>query len=150
MPSPDLSRRVKDNLLHAIRSSIGSEMFQHIYVVDKAGKEFDATDGGDKSCAYHTSGVLALVGLIDRPHATVATTLDKIAEAGWTETKKPVPGSVVLWPGVDGLLEHTGFYLDDETYVSNSSYEKIPALHTKALKDGRNPIKYFVHPELLK
>lgn len=148
MPNPDLTRRTKDNLLHAIKASVGSTMFQHIYVADKGGNEFDATDGGDKSCAYHTSGVLALVGLIDRPHATVQTTLDKMAEAGWSETQKPVAGCVVLWPAGSGLLEHTGFYLDDQTYVSNSSYEKVPAQHGKALKDGRQPVKYFTHPKL--
>lgn len=125
-------------------------MFQHIYVVDINGKQFDATDSGDKSCAYHTSGVLALVDLIDRPHATVATTLEKMGEAGWVENKDLTAGCVVLWPGDNGTLEHTGFYLGDDKYVSNSSYEKVPVLHGNALKDGRKPSKYFTHPQLLK
>lgn len=150
MPDPDLTRRTKDNLLHIINASVGSEMFQHIYVKDKSGKEFDATDGGDMSCAYHTSGVLGLVGLIDRPHATVKTTLEKMAENGWTETDRPIPGCVVQWPEGTGQLEHTGFYLDDQTYVSNSSYDRVPVQHGSMLKDGRQPTRYFTHPELLK
>lgn len=148
MPNPNLTRITKDNLLHLIEASVGSKMFQHIYVTDVDGKEFDATDGGDKSCAYHTSGVLALVNLIDSPHATVATTLEKMTEAGWVECSDVVPGCVVLWPERNGGLEHTGFYLEDDKYVSNSSYKKVPALHGKALKDGREPINYYSHPEL--
>jgi hypothetical protein len=150
MPNPDLTRQTKKNLISIINASVGSDIFRHIFVKHKDGHEFDATDDGDKSCAYHTSGVLALVGLIDRPHATVATTLEKMAEAGWTETKDPVPGAVVLWPENNEEVQHTGFYLNNEAYVSNSSYEKRPAAHGKSLKDGREPIKYFSHPELLK
>lgn len=150
MSNPDLTRKAKDNLLHIISASIGSKMFQHIYVVDKDGKEFDATDGGDKSCAYHTSGVLAMVGLIDRPHATVATTLEKMQEAGWREANKLTPGCVVLWPPGEGMLKHTGFFLNNTTYVSNSSHDKVPIKHGPKLRDGREPAKYFIHPALLK
>ncbi len=148
VPTKDLTRRTKDNLIHVIEASVGSKMFQHIYVTDKVGREFDATDGGDKSCAYHTSGVLSLVGMIDRPHATVQTTLQKMEEAGWTETNAPTPGCVVLWPAGSGALEHTGFYLGDDKYVSNSSYEKVPVQHGKTMKDGRDPVKFFTHPAL--
>ncbi len=148
MPNPDLTRETKKNLIHIIEASVGSKMFQHIYVTDKDSKEFDATNDGDKSCAYHTSGVLTLVGMIDRPHATVTTTLTKMAEAGWVESKEPILGCVVLWPEGNCGLEHTGFYLGEDKYVSNSSYEKVPALHSKALKDGREPVGYFTHREL--
>jgi hypothetical protein len=150
MPNQDLTRKTKDNLLFIIKTSAGSDMFRHIFVKHSDGREFDATDDGDKSCAYHTSGVLALVGLIDNPHATVETTLKHMQEAGWYEAKKPIAGAVVLWPGGKNQLSHSGFYLDELTFVSNSSHQKQPVIHGKSLKDGRLPSKYYIHPELLK
>ena len=150
MTNKYLTRITKDNLVSIIKASVGSDMFRHIYVKNNDGKQFDATDDGDKSCAYHTSGVLSLVGLIDSPHATVDTTLKHMELAGWRETKTPTPGAVVLWPGGKNQLSHTGFYIDKETYVSNSSHQKRPAIHGRKLKDGLLPIKYYIHSELLK
>jgi hypothetical protein len=150
MADQDLRRKTKDNLLFIIKASVGSDIFRHIYVKHSGGREFDATDDGDKSCAYHTSGVLSLVGLIDKPHATVETALKHMQQAGWYEAKKPIAGAVVVWPGGKNQLSHSGFYLDDSSYVSNSSNQKQPVVHGKSLKDGRLPTKYYVHPELLK
>ena len=150
MPNLDLTRLTKNNLLHIIKASVGSDMFKHIYVKDRNSRQFDAAENGNKSCAYHTSGVLALVGLIDKPHATVGTVLKAMRQAGWTEVEKPVPGAIVLWRGTENQISHSGFYLKKDSYVSNSSEQGHPISHGSILSDGRAPSKYYVHPELLK
>ena len=148
MPDPNLTRLTKKNLLHIIKSSVNTDIFRHTYVKHIDGHEFDALADGDKACAYHTSGILALVDLIDRPHATVDTTIAKMIEAGWTETDKPKPGSVVLWPAEGDKLSHTGFYIDESTYVSNSSEKRQPIIHGRNMTDGREPIKFYTHDKL--
>ncbi len=148
MPDPNIQRVTQKNLIHIIKSSVGSDIFRHTYVRHIDGHEFDALEDGDKSCAFHTSGVLSLVDLIDRPHATVETTIAKMLEAGWQETKDPIAGCVVFWPVDDQHLSHTGFYIDDNTYISNSSDEKQPIVHGRQMKDGRQPSKFYMHPLL--
>lgn len=148
MPDPNLTRLTQKNLVHIINASVGSDMFRHTFVKHIDGHEFDALADGDKACAFHTSGVLALVGLLDGPHATVDTTIKKMLEAGWTETNQPIAGSVVLWPAEGDNVAHTGFFIDTETYVSNSSEQKRPVVHSKQMSDGREPVKYFTHPSL--
>jgi hypothetical protein len=149
MPDVNLTQLTKKNLLYALEAAIGSELFKHIYVRHADGHEFDALDGGDLSCAYFVSGILALMSLIDRPHATVETTLQCLQEAGWQQSEKPVPGSVVLWPKDNTEHAHIGFYVDDATCVSNSSVDRRPAKHGRTLQDGREPSAYYVHATLL-
>jgi hypothetical protein len=92
---------------------------------------------------------LALHGLIDRPHATVQTTLQQLAEAGWQPAQAPIPGAVVLWPADQRGHEHIGFYLDAQTYMSNASSQRQPTLHSAQLTDGRRPTGYYIHPALV-
>jgi hypothetical protein len=148
MPSPDLQRLVLRNLLTSIRSAVGTELFRHLYVRDKqTGREFDALDDGDNACAYVVSGILVLHGLIDRAHATVATTLKAMTDSGWYKVTEPLPGAIAYWP--DDHDAHIGFYVGEGVYMSNSSKERVPILHDKTLYDGREPEAYFIHPELL-
>ena len=145
MPDPNLIHLSKKNYLTAIEGVVGSNLFKHIYVVDKRDmRELDAVKDGADACAYVVSGVLALHRLIDEPHATVATTLKKMLEAGWHETKKPVWGDIVRWPTHNGY-EHIGFYIDRQTAVSNSTFQKVPVKHHLKMGDGRMPIAYYTH-----
>jgi hypothetical protein len=145
MPDPNLTKLFSKNLLYTIRTAVGSDLFRHIYVRDKDGKEFDALDDGQLACAYAVSGILSLHGLIDRPHATVATTVQKMLESGWYQVEKPLPGDVVRWPaGADGHA-HLGFYGESGNYFSNSDAERRPVLHKMTLRDGRVPDAYYTH-----
>jgi hypothetical protein len=145
MPDPNLIHLRKKNYLTAIEGVVGSNLFRHIYVVDKAdGREFDAVKDGEDACSYMLTGVLALHGLIDGPHATVATTLEKMREAGWHETKDPVWGDIVQWPAHNGHM-HIGFYVDRQTAVSNSTFQKVPIKHHLKMGDGRMPMAYYTH-----
>ncbi|HSE61096.1 MAG TPA: hypothetical protein VLA88_02260 [Candidatus Saccharimonadales bacterium] len=148
MPDPNLIRQRRKNYRTAIEGVVGTNLFRHIYVVDKRdGREFDALEDGQGACAYVVSGVLALHGLIDRPHATVQTTVEKLLEAGWRETKKPVWGDIVHWPAHNDHM-HIGFYIDRQTVVSNSVLQRTPIKHHPKLHDGRLPVAYYTHDML--
>lgn len=141
-------RQRRKNYRTAIEGVVGSRLFQHMYVVDKRdGREFDALEDGSGACAYVVSGVLALHGLIDSPHATVATTVKKMLESGWRETKEPVWGDIVHWPAHNDHM-HIGFYVDPQTVVSNSSLQHMPIKHHLKMGDGRMPIAYYTHDVL--
>lgn len=148
MPDQNLERLVNKNLLYTIHAAVGSELFKHIYVRDKRdGREFDALDDGSGACAYTVSGILALHGLIDHPHATVATTIKHMQEAGWVLTTKPKPGDVVQWPA-HGDHMHMAFYVGDDMAIGNSTSQRKTAKYPLMLPDGRKPIAYFTHPSL--
>ena len=139
-----------------IEASIGSPLFRHLYASpgDTPGNAADitdvtdvtdVTDDGELSCAVHVSSVLSLVGLIDAPHATVATTVTALQKAGWQKTMQPTMGAIVVWPaGADGHA-HIGFYLSDDEVVSNSTVQRVPVRHGLTMSDGRAPDYFLTH-----
>lgn len=147
MPDSKLTRLVLKNFLASAEGMTNSGMFRHLYVKNETGEESDVLQDGTLSCAYVVSSLLTLYGLLDRPHATVATTLEKMTEAGWTVSSMPRPGAVAYWPEYNGN-EHIGIVLDSETYVSNSSDTHTPVKHGPILKNGVKVAKYYVHPTL--
>ncbi len=127
----------------------GSQLFKHLMVEDGSGVKFDAAKEGEISCALVVSSLLSLVNLIDAPHATVSTTLSRMAEVGWRRTDSALlGGEVVVWPPNARGHMHIGFYLGEGRYVSNSESEGYPVEHGPALKDGRLPIEFYSHPQL--
>jgi hypothetical protein len=148
MPDSNIEKLSRKNLLYAIKAVVGSRLFRHLYIRNIAtGEELDAVQDGQLSCALMVSSLLALQGLIDRPHATVATTLAKIKDAGWYTIDQPRPGAIVVWPPRDGH-EHIGFVLDENSCVSNSDQERVPIEHPPKMYDGREPIAYYWHKAL--
>lgn len=135
------------NYLRLIEKSVGSEMFQSLYVILDDKTEVDVASGGELSCAIHTSSVLTLAGLIDKPHATVSITIKSMLEAGWVKADKPAKGAVIHWSKSRDGHEHLGFWLDTQKVVSNSEIDKMPILHRERMFDGREPLEYFVFPE---
>jgi hypothetical protein len=145
MPDPHIIRLAKKNYLYAIEAVVGSNLFKHMYVRDtRTNDEFDAMTDGDKACAYMVSSVLALHGLIDHPHATVPTTIDKMVAAGWRKTDSPRWGDVIIWPSRDGHM-HIGFYINEHVCVSNSSQLRVPIKHALQMQDGRQPAEYYTN-----
>lgn len=148
MPDNNLIKLIKKTLISALRESVGTKMFQHVYVRRKdTGKELDTMSDGEYSCAFYVSGVLAMVGLIDHAHSVVQTTVARMKEAGWVEIEQAKPGAVVVWPELDGH-EHMGFALDDGTFISNSWSKRTPQIHDAKLPDGREPVAYYWHKVL--
>jgi hypothetical protein len=142
MPSNKLTRNVSKNYQSFIAALPGTEMWRHLYVEDQNGKEFDATEDGEKSCAYMVSSVLCIFQLIDKPHATVKTTLEHMIESGWQKIDRPVKGAIVHWD------EHLGFYLADDFVISNSSSAKSVVRHGLVWEDGQEPLDFYINTHL--
>lgn len=138
------------NYLRLIEKSVGSEMFQSLYVTLDDGTELDVTRCGELSCAIHTSSILALAGLIDKPHATVSTTIKSMLENGWVKVDESLPGAVIHWLESHDGHEHLGFWLDERKVISNSQNDKVPIRHSEKMSDGRVPMAFFVYPDLYK
>ena len=148
MPDNNIQRLIHKNLMYSVHTVVGSELFKHIYVRDtKDGREFDALDDGEAACAYVVSGVLALHGLIDHPHATVTKTIDRMLQAGWLKTDAPQPGDVVQWAAHNDNM-HMAFMVEDGVCIGNSTSQRVPMRYGTILPDGREPIAYFTHPSL--
>jgi hypothetical protein len=143
-----LQRLIHKNLIYTVRTIVDSELFKHIYVRDtRDGREFDAMDDGIGACAYTVSGVLALHGLIDHPHATVAKTIARMQDAGWVKTNTPKPGDVVQWAALNDNM-HMAFFIGDDQVIGNSTQNRVPKQYALTLPDGRKPIAYYTHPSL--
>lgn len=148
MPDNNLIRQVFKNYMYSVRASVGSELFRHVYVINKHTQlEQDTLQDGKLACAYFVSCILTLHGLIDKPHSTVRTTLEKMKEAGWTKAKEPVPGAIVYWPSQEEH-GHLGFYLGAGECMSNSTSKHVPVQHGLTLSDGREPSAFYVHNAL--
>lgn len=145
MPNSNFIHQRRKNYLSMVSALPNTEMFKHMYVFDKqTKKQLDTLENGRLSCAYVVSCVLALHGFIDRPHATVQTTIQKMLEAGWHETNNPLPGSIVRWPSKEEH-GHIGFYISSEMCISNSAEQGVPVTHALALSDGRVPELFYTH-----
>ena len=148
MPDKNLERLLHKNLMYTIHAAIGTELFKHVYVRDiRDGHEFDAMDDGSGACAYTVSGILALHGMIDHPHATVATTVKRMLEAGWVKTDAPQPGDVVQWAALNDHM-HMAFFVGDGKVIGNSTADRKVGEYGLTLPDGREPIAFYTHPSL--
>jgi hypothetical protein len=133
------------NYLATINALPDSQLFRHLYAVDEDGKEQDIADDGNLSCAYVVSTVVHVFGWIDRPHATVKSTVTALEKSGWRETKAPRPGDIVYWPLGETENEHIGFCIDDKTAISNNCQAHAPKKHDMILEDGRQPTKFLTY-----
>lgn len=143
MPSSNFIRIVPKNYHSFISALPGSNMWRHLYVSDQEGNEIDATEDGNKSCAYMVSSVLCIFQLIDKPHATVKTTIEHMELSGWQKIEEPIKGAVVHWD------EHLGFYLAGDFVVSNNSQVGYIARHGLIMDDGRKPIDFYIHKDII-
>lgn len=128
--------------LSVVRGSVDSAMFRHIYAsVD--GIETDVTHDAMFSCAFFVSSILKMFDLVERMHATVASTIVDLEKKGWHTIPEPRIGAVLLWEkeqANDGSLhKHLGFYVGDQQAISNASSKKSPQQHhwTYSESDGK-------------
>ncbi len=125
--SDKLQRLYFKTYLKVIKNSIGTQMFRNFYVEGKDGKEFDALDDGENSCAFFTSSILVIFAKIKAIHGTVANTEKDILGSGWIQVDEPKPGDILVWEAQefpDGKHEHIGFYVGNDRAISTSSAEK--------------------------
>lgn len=124
---PSMEQALFDTYISVIQSSVGSKMFQHLYMtVD--GKKRDILRGGELSCAFFVSSILLMFALIGERHATVAGTVAAIEKYGWKKIKRPKVGAILVWEEKKEH-KHIGFYIGDNKAISNSPTKKVPASH---------------------
>lgn len=139
----ELARLTYKNYMTTITALPGSQLFRHLYVIDQNGQEFDAARDGEVSCAIVVSSIVLLFGWIDCPHATVQSTIAALLRHGWSETKEPKPGDVILWSASGAENAHVGFYVDENCAISNIAMERVPGKHKLMMSDGRMPATYY-------
>src|SRR5688572_5060682 len=121
-----MSIDVNSSYLAAIRDSVGSRMFRHLYAIDEEGNRKEILQNGRLGCAYYVTFILYHFQLVKSPHATVVSTVKDMEEHGWTTVDEPQEGDVLVWgPSVEHvegeMHEHVGFYIGDERAISNQS-----------------------------
>lgn len=138
----------KATYLAMINKLPGTELFQTLYVTNEQGQIIDVSENGRLSCALVVSRLLTIFQLIDRPHATVGSTIKAIEKMGWTKSDSPVVGGLVVWPPLDGHA-HIGFCIGDGGCISNNADLGVPSIHQLTMKDGRKPEFFLTHSDFL-
>ncbi|MBU2613122.1 hypothetical protein KJ925_01505 [Patescibacteria group bacterium] len=117
-----------DSYLAAIRGSVGSKMFRHLFA-SVGGKKQDIAKDGALSCGIFVSRVLVMFGLVKETHATVEGTLKDMEASGWKTIRTPRVGAVVVWEPV-GAHRHIGFVVGKGRAISNSTVKHVPVEHS--------------------
>jgi hypothetical protein len=140
-----------ETYLAVIKNSPGSQMFRNLYA--KVGDEKkDIVENGNLSCAFFTSSLLLMFGLIKSPHATVEGTVKDLLVFGWQPTEENKPGCVLVWEKIDqgGTQphKHIGFYIDNNEAISNDSKSGMIQKHHYEF-DGQRKVELKLwHPKL--
>lgn len=142
-----------------ISNSVGANLFRNLYFrID--GKSIDVLEDGDLSCAMYVSTILHTFGLVKELHTTVKGTIEDILESGWYTISESRKGALIHWgfkkkdDGTQGKHHHVGFYIDEETAISNSSNSRVVAKHHPTygtLPSGeakRDILAYYWHDTL--
>jgi len=125
---------IKKTYLKMIENSVGSRMFQHLYIKDKEkNKSINVVQSGQLSCAFFVSYILYFFDLIKSPHATVKSTEKDMRDSGWKEINKPKKGAVIVWEKIkyDSGKKHShlGFYMGYNQAISNNFKKRVPHKH---------------------
>jgi len=135
MPDKNIEKLQYETYLKMIKNSIGTKLFNSLIVKFKnSGKIQDVCENGRKSCATFVSSILYLNNYIDRPHATIETTREKMIEAGWKKVLKNNLkfGDVVIWEKMKigrDTNKHIGFVLNKKQAVSTDWKKKKVVKH---------------------
>lgn len=142
-----------------IQNSVGARIYKNLYFRIN-GDVIDVLEDGDLSCAMFVSTLLHTFGLIKELHTTVNGTIEDLLQNGWTNIDEPRKGAVVLWgfkkkdDGTQGKHRHVGFYIDEQTCISNDSDSRVvwthhPTYGTFPSGEARRDIQaYYWHPLL--
>lgn len=120
--------------IKTIENSIESNLFRNLYF-QIGDRVIDVLDDGDLSCATYVTSVLYLFDLIKERHTTVVATVRDLLESGWFKIETPRKGAVIIWDykkkddGTQGKHRHIGFFINNETAISNDSSKRTVARH---------------------
>lgn len=130
-----------DTYLAMVKNSVGSKLFRNFYAKIN-GKKTDVAREGNLSCAFYVSSILLLFGFIKNIHATVDSTAKDLKKSGWAQIDKPKVGSVLIWEelvsGNGDAHKHIGFFIGNNTAISNSSKLGYPIKHNWNFNAKRN------------
>jgi hypothetical protein len=147
-----LSILKKESYLAMIHNAVGSNLFRNLYMLVDGEKE-DIVRDGQRSCALFVSSILHQFQLITLPHATVAGLERDLQESGWTRVESPKAGDILIWEPkmqTDGEAHaHAGFYLDEDTAISNSDKERVPVQHHMTFGAQRAIVAVYTHTFLI-
>ena len=138
-----IEQQIFDSYLAMIKNSPNSGMFRN-YFAKYDGQLKDGLEDGALSCAFFVSSIATLWGVLDRPHATITSTIEALQKAGWQELSAesiPEAGDILLWeeikyePTDKVLHSHIGFYIDNERAVSTNFKTKTVTEHDWQFKD---------------
>lgn len=133
-------KNLSRSYLAAIENSVGAKTWQSFYAKVN-NEEQDVMRNGELSCAYFVSSILAIFGLIDRAHATVDTTVEKLPQHGWEQVETPHPGDILVWETVtfedDEAYPHIGFFIGHNQAISNSYEKRVPQKHDWQFADTK-------------
>lgn len=134
------------NYLSAINNSVDSKLFQNLFA-EVSGGEKDLTDAGSMSCALFVSSILMLYHMIEvdkAPHATINGLLQNMKDSGWQQVSEEElnPGDILVWVPIIDVdnkeHKHIGFYIGDESAISNSTEKRTPKKHHYKYDGKRN------------
>ena len=153
----DIKLLKKKNYLTLIENSARGEnwMFRNFYI-EKDGEVTDALEDGENSCAVVVTNILVLLNdffhWIKGPHATVVSAEKDLMESGWYEIEELRIGAILLWEklmsGYGKGHKHLGFYVGNDTAISNDAKIGMPRKHHYTYNDTRKIEKIYWHSQL--
>jgi hypothetical protein len=136
--------------LQMIHNSIGTAMFRNWYVSTPERGEFDATKGGEDSCAFYVSGLLKIFGKVSGIHGTVTGTVKDLEKSGWQQVNESKEGDVLVWEAqnFDGRAQqHIGFCIGNGKAVSASWKKKVVIEHEQTFGEQGRKIEQIFRME---
>lgn len=127
---PEMKLELFETYLTVINNATSSRMFRHFYA-EIEGKKTDILENGEKSCAFFVTSILKIFNMINEIHTTVPNTMEALLEEGWIQVNVTdmKAGDVLVWDW-GGQHGHIGFYIGNNTAISNSSIKKSPKKHS--------------------
>jgi len=134
MADPNIELSRKETYLKMIENSVGSRLFNSIVVLYKDTGNIEDASKGEHSCAFFSSGVLLLAGMLPRISTTVPFLQKQIEESDeWKAVEDIQEGDVLFWEEMTFPDRHenghSGFVIGDDEAVSTSSENKEVVRH---------------------
>lgn len=123
----------RETYLAMIKNSVGSKQYRELYVMTPK-RPVDVIGNGDLACAFFTSSVLAIMGLLKGGvHTTVDETINDLEKSDWRRAEDPEEGAVLVWEAKlcsdHRQHKHIGFCVGPNLAISNDSESGTPILH---------------------
>ena len=144
-----MKKLIYKTYIQTIKNSLGSKLFQNLYIKNQDGDEIDILHAGTLSCAYFVSSILYMFNMINALHATVMNTEKEFESEKWStiDIQHIKPGDVIIWEEItydDGSVhKHIGFYIGNYQAISHSTFEQVPVQHHYTFNDTRKIINIY-------